>query len=449
MTHTIGPPSTIIDLGRALRRGETTAVHLAAGALRTIHDHNATLNAFTLVDEAGAYEAARRADRELAEGLDRGPLHGIPVAVKDLIDVAGTRTTCGSATSFGAVAQRDADVVTRLRDRGAVIAGKTTLHEFAYGATGDRSLHGPSRNPHDPGRISGGSSGGSAVAVAAGMVPLSLGTDTAGSVRVPAALCGIVGFKPAYDAVSGKGVYALAPTLDHVGLFAGSVEGALLGYQALTDRPMDPLPDDPRSITVGWIRPGDLATCDPRIEKAGRDLLRSAGFSPGPVHGFPGWERDRALFELFTTLQGREAYEVHRHHLEADRELIDPEVLARLDQGGTVSAERYEAAREARGELSTIVAELLRTYDVLALPTVPIVAPPLGERSVRVGHTDLEVRSALLSLTSPWNMAGVPAISVPAGRCDGLPVAVQLVAAAGNEHLLFSAARTLDVAANL
>ncbi|NBE99071.1 amidase [Nonomuraea sp. KC401] len=446
MTHTIGPPSTITDLRRALRRGEITAVHLAANALRSIHGQNETLNAFTLVDEAGAYEAARRADQELAAGLDRGPLHGIPVAVKDLIDIAGALTTCGSATSFGTVAERDADVITRLRDRGAVIVGKTTLHEFAYGATGDRSLHGPSRNPHDPGRISGGSSGGSAVAVAAGMVPLALGTDTAGSVRVPAALCGIVGFKPAYDAVSSAGVYALAPTLDHVGLFTGSVEGALLGYQALTDQVMDPLPDDPRSITAGWIRAGDIATCDPRIEGAGRDLLASAGFAPDLVHGFPGWDRDQALFEVFTTLQGREAYEVHRHHLEADRELIDPEVLARLDRGGNVSTASHEAAGEARAELSTIVGELLRTYDVLALPTVPIVAAPLGERSVRVGRTDLEVRSALLSLTSPWNMAGVPAISVPAGRCDGLPVAVQLVAAAGNEHLLFSAARALEAA---
>ncbi|TDD01112.1 amidase [Nonomuraea deserti] len=446
MTQTVEPPSTITDLGRALRRGEITAVHLAANALRSIHDHNATLNAFTLVDEAGAYEAARRADQELAAGLDRGPLHGIPVAVKDLIDIAGSLTTCGSATSFGSVAERDADVVTRLRDRGAVIVGKTTLHEFAYGATGDRSLHGPSRNPHDPGRISGGSSGGSAVAVASGMVPLSLGTDTAGSVRVPAALCGVVGFKPAYDAISSVGVYALAPTLDHVGLFTGSVEGALLGYQALTDRPMGPLPDDSRSITVGWIRAGDIATCDPRIEELARDLLTRAGFAPDLVHGFPGWDRDQPLFEVFSTLQSREAYEVHRHHLEDDRELIDAEVLARLEKGGNVSIPSYEAADEARGELRAIVAELLRTYDVLALPTVPIVAAALGERSVRVGRTDLEVRSALLSLTSPWNMAGVPAISVPAGRCDGLPVAVQLVAAAGNEHLLFSAAQALEAA---
>ncbi|MEV4002304.1 amidase [Actinomadura sp. NPDC049753] len=438
---------TITDLGRALRRREVSATQLAAEALRRIQDRDPTVNAFALVDEPGAYEAARRADQELAAGLDRGPLHGIPVAVKDLIDVEGLPTTCGSATSFGALATRDAEVVTRLRDHGAVIVGKNTLHEFAYGATGDRSMHGPSRNPHDPTRISGGSSGGSAVAVASGMVPLSLGTDTVGSVRVPAALCGVVGFKPAYDAIPDAGVYPLAPTLDHVGLFAGSVEDVLLGYQALTDQPMSRLPQDSRSITVGWIPTSDVATCDPRIEELVHDLLTRAGFAPEAVHGFPGRDRDRTLFDVVTTLQSREAYEVHRHHLDEDRELIDAEVLARLENGRKVSTSSYERADEVRGELRAAVRDLLRTHDLLALPTVPFVAPPLNTRSMHVDGAELEVRSALLSLTLPWNMTGVPAISIPAGRCDGLPVAVQLVTGPGNEHLLFTAAQTLEAAA--
>ncbi|MEV7008633.1 amidase [Streptosporangium sp. NPDC051022] len=447
MTQTLGSQSTITDLGRALRRREISATQLTADVLRRIQDRNPAVNAFALVDEPGAYEAARRADQELAAGVDRGPLHGIPVAVKDLIDVAGLPTTCGSATSFGAVATRDAEVVTRLRDHGAVIVGKTTLHEFAYGATGDRSLHGPSRNPHDPSRMSGGSSGGSAVAVASGMVPLSLGTDTAGSVRVPAALCGVVGFKPAYDAIPSAGVYPLAPTLDHVGLFANSVEDALLGYQALTDQPMSRPPRDPRSITVGRIQADDIAPCDPRIEGLAHDLLVRAGFAPDTVRGFPGWDRRQTLFDVFTTLQSREAYEVHRHHLNEDRELIDAEVLARLENGGKVSTLSYERADEARGELRAIVRELLRSHDLLVLPTVPFVAPPLGARSVHVDGTELEVRSALLSLTSPWNMTGVPAISVSAGLCDGLPAAVQLVTSPGDERLLFTAAQALEAAA--
>ncbi|NIH81538.1 amidase [Amycolatopsis viridis] len=445
MTQT--PGTSITELGRALRRREISAAQLAADAVRAVRDRNAALNAFVLVDEAGAAEAARRADQELASGLDRGPLHGIPVAVKDLIDMAGLPTTCGSATSSGAPAARDAAVVTRLRERGAVIVGKTTLHEFAYGATGDRSVHGPARNPRDPGRMSGGSSGGSAVAVAAGMVPLSLGTDTAGSVRVPAALCGTVGFKPAYDAIPSTGVHPLAPSLDHVGLFTGSVGDALLGYQALTDQPVRPLPGDARSITVGWIRAGDIARCDPRIEELTHELVTRAGLACEKVPGFPGWDRADDLFDVFTTLQSREAFEVHQHHLDSDRDRIDAEVFARLDRGRHVSAADYERADAARRELGSLVQELLATHDLLALPTVPFVAPPIGARSVPVDGTELEVRSALLSLTSPWNLTGTPAISVPAGWHDGLPAAVQLVAAPGHEHLLFAAAQAVEAAA--
>jgi len=441
MTQTPHPQPAIAELGQAWRRRKISAAQLAADALRRIHEGNATVNAFALVDEPGAHEAARRADQELASGIDRGPLHGIPVAVKDLIDVAGLPTTCGSATSFGAMAARDADVITRLRNHGAVIVGKTTLHEFAYGATGDRSVHGPSRNPHDPRRMSGGSSGGSAAAVASGMIPLALGTDTAGSVRIPAALCGVVGFKPAYDAIPGAGVYPLAPTLDHVGLFANSAEDALLGYQALTGQPVSQLPGDSRAITIGWIRARDIATCDPRIESLAHGLLARAGFTPETVRG---WNRHQTLFDVFTTLQSREAYEVHQHHLNDDRELIDPEVLARLENGADVSAASYQQADEARGELRATVRDLLRTYDLLALPTVPVVAPPVGARRVHADGTELEVRSALLSLTSPWNVTGVPAISIPAGQCDGLPVGIQLITAPGRERLLFTAAQALE-----
>ncbi|MFI6673362.1 amidase [Kribbella sp. NPDC050470] len=432
----------LAELTRAI--GETSAREVTETTLRRIHELNPTLNAFALVDDDGARAAARVADEQLAAGIDLGPLHGVPVAVKDLVDMAGLPTSCGSATSFGSTPTEDAEVVRRLRAAGAVIVGKTTLHEFAYGATGDRSVHGASRNPVDPSRMSGGSSGGSAVAVAAGMVPLALGTDTAGSIRVPAALCGVVGFKPSYDAISSAGVYPLAPSLDHVGLFAATTEDALTGYQALSDRPVTPRPG---RFAVGWIPPASIARTDPRIEELTRQLVHRIGADVGVVRGFPKWERPDTLFEIFSTLQGREAFRVHEHHLGADRDLIDPEVLARLDLGREISAGRYAEADAARQEFRTMVDELLSTYDVLALPTVPIVAPQVGERSVSVTGADLEVRSALLSLTSPWNLTGSPAISVPAGRVDGLPVAVQLITAPGDEGLLFAAARTLETAA--
>ena len=280
--------------------------------------------------------------------------------------------------------------------------------------------------------------------MASGMVPLAVGTDTAGSVRVPAALCGVVGFKPAYDAVSSKGVYPLAPTLDHVGLFAATVDDVRIGYQALIDWQGSPPAYEGGQLTVGWIAPDDIAVTDPRIDDLTRTLLTRAGFDLNQVHGFPASERGQTLFEVFSTLQGREAFRVHEHHLDTDHHLIDPEVLERLERGNEISILRYARADEARRELRAAVSELLRTYDVLALPTTPIVAPRVGARSVFVAGTRLEVRSALLSLTSPWNMAGVPAISVPAGQIEGLPLGLQLVGAPGKEHLMFAAVQALE-----
>ncbi|MGW4799748.1 amidase, partial [Nonomuraea sp. NPDC004297] len=200
---------TLSDLARDLRDGRVTSVVLVERALGAVAALDPALNAFVTVDAAGALAAARRADEELAAGADRGPLHGLPVAVKDLIMVAGLPATMGSRHFANHVPGSDAVCVTRLREAGAVILGKTTTHEFAYGPTGDRSANGPSRNPRDPARMSGGSSGGSAAAVAAGIVPLAIGTDTGGSVRIPAALCGIAGFKPAYGAIPAGGVFPL------------------------------------------------------------------------------------------------------------------------------------------------------------------------------------------------------------------------------------------------
>lgn len=430
---------TITELAQALRRRETSASALAERALARAHELNPDLNAFVLIDDEGARAAAHLADEQLAAGIDLGPLHGIPVAVKDLIDMAGLPTTCGSATTFGRKATEDAEVVRRLRKAGAVIIGKTTLHEFAYGATGDRSAHGPSRNPIDPSRMSGGSSGGSAVAVGAGIVPLALGTDTAGSVRVPAALCGVVGFKPAYDTVSPLGVYPLAPSLDHVGIFTATAGDAWTAYRALTDTPAD-YPVAPQRIAVGWIPPRAIADTDRRIEKRTRQLVDGAFDVVDLADRFSA----RNIFEVFSTLQGREAFQVHEDHLAAEGDLIDPEVRARLEKGREISDGRYAQAEAARDDFRIAVDKLLSMHPVLALPTVPVTAPRLGERQVSVDGTDLEVRAALLSLTNLWNMSGSPAISVPAGLLDGLPTAVQLVTAPGNEGLLFAAAQLLE-----
>ncbi|GAA5144719.1 amidase [Pseudonocardia eucalypti] len=438
MTNTVTTPATIAGLGAALREGRTTAVQLARAALRRIEERNPVVNAFALVDERGALAAAERADAELAEGTDRGPLHGVPIAVKDLIDMAGLPTTGGSASSFGtARATGDAEIVTRLCRAGAVIVGKTTLHEFAYGATGDRSVHGPSRNPVDPERMSGGSSGGSAVAVADGMVPLAIGTDTAGSVRVPAALCGVVGFKPAYDALPTGGLYPLAPSLDHVGLFTVTSQDALAAYRVLAGGASG---ERPHGGPVGWISPEEIAPTDPRITRVAREAL--GGVDLYPVAGALGDTGD--LFGTFSALQGHEAFAVHESHLAGEESLIDPDVLARLRTGQSITAERYAEADRARREFRERVLRLLASHPVLALPTVPVVAPRLDQRTVRAGDATVETRTALLSLTSPWNLAGIPALSVPAGYVDGLPVGVQLITAPGREEGLFQIAAGIE-----
>ena len=435
---------TATQLGTAIRAHHTTAVQATDAALHRIQQADPALGAFVVVDDAGARAVASEADRELAEGIDRGLLHGVPVAVKDIFDITGLPTTCGSATSFGTErAETDAHVVDSARRAGAVIVGKTVLHEFAFGATGDRSAHGPSRNPHDQTRVSGGSSGGSAVAVASGMVPLSMGTDTAGSVRVPAALCGIVGFKPAFDALSTAGVYPLAPSLDHVGVFATSVADAEGFSQILGDTKPNTAIATPERY-LGWIDPAAIAPTDSTVTASVRETLTKAGFglqdATSTVRDFPPGD----LFAVFTAIQGREAYEVHRHHLEHDAHLIDPGVLARLQAGGQVSEATYADARRARTQFAVAVDAALAEFGVLALPTTPITAPLLYQTISQIDGNEVNTRAALLSLTSPWNMTGSPAISIPGGELNGLPLGIQLITSPGNEATLFATAALLE-----
>ncbi|WP_431511920.1 amidase [Variovorax sp. DAIF25] len=442
MSETFGffARQTIAALANDLRAGRRTSAQLIEASLAAIESRNPRLNAFVRVDAQCARAAALRADDELRQGIDRGPLHGMPVAIKDLIDIAGQPTTQGSALYLEHVAHDDAACVRQLRAAGAVPVGKTTLHEFAYGATGDRSVHGAARNPHAPARMSGGSSGGSAVAVAAGMVPLALGTDTAGSVRVPAALCGVAGFKPAWGAISCEGVRPLAASLDHVGLFARNAEDVALAYGCLA--PLDAAVAP--AARIGWIVPSLLARTDPRIARAVRERLGAAGLPVDEVDLPAQLPQAHELFEIFSTLQASEAFAVHAEDVARGAEAIDAEVLQRLRRGEAIPAWRYVRALAQREAVARAVADLLRRHEVLALPTVPMLAPTIGERMPRIDGAAVEVRAALLSLTSPWNLVGLPAISVPVGRIDGLPIALQLVAAAGREAALFRLAATLE-----
>ncbi|TMS00537.1 amidase [Nonomuraea basaltis] len=455
MPPTPGPFTgrTIAGLAADLRERRATSAELAERALDAIAALDPVLNAFVTVDAVGALAAARRADEELAGGTDRGPLHGVPVAVKDLIMVAGLPVTMGSRHFAGHVPDADAECVARLRRAGAVIVGTTTTHEFAYGPTGDRSAAGPARNPWDPARMTGGSSAGSAAAVAAGLVPLALGTDTGGSVRIPAALCGVAGFKPAYGAIPADGVFPLSRTFDHVGVLAGDAHDCLLAYRCLAGpngqkeigpahparlgspadlaRPAGPEGTGP--VRVAWLDPAGLFAGDPRVVEA----VRAASGALEEVR-LPE-DVGAALRETYTAVQRCEAAAVHADRLAEAPELFDPEVLERLRAAAEVPGWRYVRAMDARAGLAEAVGALFGDHDVLALPTVPITAQPLGRRETEIDGAPVAVLAALLALTSPWNVLGLPALTVPAGTVNGLPVGLQLVCRPGRELLLFEA----------
>ncbi|MFJ8744694.1 amidase [Embleya sp. NPDC127516] len=439
LARTTPPPGpfagrTIPELAADLRSGRTTAGELAHAALRCIARTDPDVNAFAFVDTEGTLAAALTADRELADGVDRGPLHGLPVGIKDMIDVAGLPTTAGSAHLAGRVARHDATCVRRLRAAGAVIVGKTTTHEFAYGPMGDRSMHGPTRNPRDLTRMSGGSSGGSAAAVAAGQVAYALGTDTGGSVRVPAALCGVAGFKPAYGAIPTDGVLPLARSLDHVGVLAATAADCLTVHRILaatTTNADYPPPGPVTTPRVAWLESAaEPAERDPRVVDVVRRALEEIGIRARHVD----WTWAPTCRDAFAAIQGTEASTLHAARMKHAPRLFDEEVLERLRAAATVPRWAYEAAFATRAVAARHAEDLLDGHDLIAMPTVPITAPPLNTRRLHIGDRPSgAVRDALLSLTSTWNLLGLPAFSIPVGTVDGLPVALQLICRAGHE----------------
>jgi Asp-tRNA(Asn)/Glu-tRNA(Gln) amidotransferase A subunit family amidase len=376
-----------------------------------------------------------------------GPLSGWAVAVKDLIDVAGLPTRCGSAVLAGAApAQHDAAVVARLRAAGAVMVAKTHTHEFGYGPTGDVAVEGPCHNPHDPHRITGGSSSGSAAVVAAGLVPLAVGTDTGCSARTPAALCGVVGLKPARGALPTSGVFPLSETLDHIGLLGTDVDTVGVAFGALTGRRIDP--STPLNGTVVG-RPTDPywrvhdAEIAAAVDRAA-DALRAAGAILREIR-LPGIED---LAATYPVIVGTEAYATHGRWLAQRPGDYQPATAARLQAAAAYTVTDYVSAQRTRRRLATELTGRLITegIDLLLLPTTPLRATPIGARQVDAPDgTQVEVVPALLSLTLPFNLLGWPAVSVPAPGVTGLPVGVQVAAVRGGEQAVLAAGARIAV----
>jgi aspartyl-tRNA(Asn)/glutamyl-tRNA(Gln) amidotransferase subunit A len=364
------------------------------------------------------------------------------VSVKDIFDVRGTATTAASRVREGHRADGDAAAVLRLRQAGAVLVGKTNLHEFALGTTNEDSAFGPARHPDDPARSPGGSSGGSAVSVAAGMALASLGTDTGGSIRIPAAACGIVGLKPSYGEVEMGGVVPLSPSLDHAGPLAATVSDAWQMHRALVGRTGLPAADPPpvSSLSLGIPRRYFLDLLDDEVHHlfdAAVELLRVAGARLEDVE-----IRHAALTApVYMHISLAEAAAYHARTLETMADRYTPAVRERLEAGRYVLAEDYVRALAGRDVLRREVDGALAGRQALVMPTLPIPAPPLGAASVDVGGSMESVRSLTLRLTQLFNLTGHPAISIPCGRTStGLPCGLQLVGACGRtEHLLAAA----------
>lgn len=365
----------------------------------------------------------------------------MPVAVKDLIDVAGVPTRCGSAVLADAPpAREDAAVVARLRAAGAVVVAKTHTHEFAYGPTGDVAAEGPCRNPHDPQRITGGSSSGSAAAVAAGLVPLALGTDTGCSARTPAALCGVVGLKPARGALPTTGVFPLSETLDHIGLLGADIDTVAVAFNALTGHRIDPSAPITGTVVGRPIDPY-WRVHDPEIAAAvdrAADVLGRAGAVIREV-SVPGIDELAATYQVIV---GAEAHATHRHWLAQRAGDYQPVTAARLQAAGAHTAADYITAQRTRRRLAAeLTARMLAEgIDVLLLATTPLRATLIGARQIDAPDgARVEVVPALLSLTLPFNLLGWPAVSVPAPEVTGLPAGIQVAAVRGGEQAVLAA----------
>jgi aspartyl-tRNA(Asn)/glutamyl-tRNA(Gln) amidotransferase subunit A len=454
---------SIKQLAPLLAKRKLSPVEVTDAVLHRIARLNPALNAFLTVMEKDARLAARRAEREILRGRYRGPLHGVPVSLKDNVATRGARTTAGSTILAEFVPGLDATVVRRLRRAGAVLIGKTNLHEFAYGVTTNNPHYGPARNPWQLDRMTGGSSGGSAAALAAGLCYGSVGSDTGGSIRIPAALCGVVGLKPTFGRVSCYGVVPLAPSLDHLGPLARSVMdvaillAAMAGYDSRDQHSIRrPVPDYAGNLgrrragkgrfRLGWPRDYFFDRVEPAVERAVEQAAR--GFERlGAEIEKVSLPHAAESEEVSTQIAFAEATHIHRAAgwFPARAEEYSTEVRERLEKGAEIRAVDYLRALEGRRAIAADFARALESVDAILAPTVPLAAPAIEAKTVRLGGREETVRAALIRLNRPANLIGLPAISVPCGRTtEGLPIGLQLIGRAFAEAELLAMAHAYE-----
>jgi aspartyl-tRNA(Asn)/glutamyl-tRNA(Gln) amidotransferase subunit A len=443
------------NVSALIKSKAVSPLDLTRACLRRIERLNPTLNAFITVTADGALAEAEAAQTEVQRGAWRGPLHGIPVALKDMIDTAGIRTTAASALFKDRVPQTDASVVQRLRGAGAVLLGKLNMQEFAYGGTSVPSFFGPVRNPWDTRCIAGGSSGGSAAAVAAGLCYASLGSDTGGSIREPAAFCGIVGMKATYGRVSNRGVIPLAASLDHIGPLTRTVRDsaivleAIAGYDlqdiASEDRAVGsflaPIPEDLAGVRLGVPREFFCADLHAEVATALHAALEVLAALGAKIQDVPlEVSADRTVFRA-------EAFAHHAEHIARTPELYLPETLAKLRAGAGIDTPMYIAAMRRLAQLRRGMRAVFSRIDALITPTTPIPAPRINDYPATFDAVLALEGQSVLRNTRPFNMFGIPAITVPCGVTrGGLPIGLQIAGPPWQERRILELACAYEAA---
>ncbi|MGB3401890.1 MAG: AtzE family amidohydrolase [Microcoleaceae cyanobacterium] len=441
------------QIANAIKSGEISALELCHSVLDQIQQRNSTLNCFTTVLEESAIAMAETIDQQIAAGNNPGILAGVPFAVKNLFDIAGVVTLAGSKINQdNPAATEDATAVTRLKQAGAVLVGALNMDEYAYGFVTENSHYGATPNPHDPKRIAGGSSGGSAAAVAANLIPLTLGSDTNGSIRVPAALCGVYGFKPTYGRLSRAGTALFSSSLDHIGPVARSVEDIAAAYDSLQGSdPRDPvctaqkpqlcLPQLNNDITELRIAIADgyfAENGDPQAFAAVEKVAEALGVTQRV--SLPESHRAKAAAYIITASEGSN---LHLEQLRSRPQDFDPATRDRFLAGALIPGSWYLQAQRFRRWYQQQVLRLFQTVDIVLAPTTPCIAPLLGQKTMAIAGKEVLVRPHLGLYTQPLSFIGLPVLSIPVWTAT-LPLGVQIIAAPYQELSILKVAKVLE-----